>query len=128
MGVMEASINPESNPELAKFLEHVSGFDSVDDESKPENHFFSAETPTPEEWTDSMNPPYSYYLWYMYANITMINQVRKERSRSSIEKSTCYRVLVLSWSSWYLHVTTFKQSSFPRLSKIANGSISQTWS
>ena len=37
------------------------------------------ETPTPEEWTDSMNPPYSYYLWYMYANITMINQVRKER-------------------------------------------------
>ena len=39
---MEASINPESNPELAKFLEHVSGFDSVDDESKPENHFFSA--------------------------------------------------------------------------------------
>ena len=40
--VMEASINPEANPELAKFLEHVSGFDSVDDESKPENHFFSA--------------------------------------------------------------------------------------
>ena len=40
-------------------------------------HF--SETPTPEEWTDSMNPPYSYYLWYMYANITMINQVRKER-------------------------------------------------
>lgn len=77
--VMEASINPQGHPELAKFLEHVSGFDSVDDESKPENHFFSAETPTPEEWTTTMNPPYSYYLWYMYANITMINQVRKER-------------------------------------------------
>ena len=40
-------------------------------------HFL--ETPTPEEWTDTVNPPYSYYLWYMYANITMINQVRKER-------------------------------------------------
>ena len=38
---MEASINPQAHPHLAKFLEHVSGFDSVDDESKPENHFFS---------------------------------------------------------------------------------------
>ena len=39
--IMEASIDPEGHPHLAKFLEHVSGFDSVDDESKPENHFFS---------------------------------------------------------------------------------------
>jgi hypothetical protein len=38
---MAASINPQSYPELAKFLETVSGFDSVDDESKPEAHFFS---------------------------------------------------------------------------------------
>ena len=42
--VLEASINPKDNPELAKFLEHVSGFDSVDDESKPESHFFSNDT------------------------------------------------------------------------------------
>jgi len=42
--VLEASINPKDNPELAKFLEHVSGFDSVDDESKAESHFFSNDT------------------------------------------------------------------------------------
>ena len=44
--IMEATLYPQDHPELAKFLEHVSGFDSVDDESKPENHFFSHGSPT----------------------------------------------------------------------------------
>ena len=52
--VMEASLNPQANPELAKFLEHVSGFDSVDDESKPEAHFFSQDTPSPENWNSQV--------------------------------------------------------------------------
>ena len=29
-----------SHPDLHRFLQHVSGFDSVDDESKPENSMF----------------------------------------------------------------------------------------
>ena len=32
--VMDATLNPKAHPELARFLENVVGFDSVDDESK----------------------------------------------------------------------------------------------
>lgn len=80
---MEASINPRAHPELAKFLEHVTGFDSVDDESKPEGQFFSHKTPLPDEWTRAKNPSYSYYLWYMFCNISIINQVRQERGMNT---------------------------------------------
>ena len=55
----------------------VIAFDSVDDESKPEVHHFTFTTPTPEEWTSTENPPYSYYIFYMFANITMLNRLRR---------------------------------------------------
>lgn len=44
---------------------YVIGFDSVDDESKPENLVLDKDTPTPQFWTDTENPPYAYYLYYM---------------------------------------------------------------
>lgn len=53
------------------------GFDSVDDESKLEYHQFQQTSPTPSEWTSDENPPYAYYIFYMYANITMLNRLRK---------------------------------------------------
>ena len=73
------------------------GFDSVDDESKPENAMFDIDVPvstsnqsnfpetkmivhplqTPDEWTDSENPPYSYYIYYMFANMTILNHFRR---------------------------------------------------
>lgn len=58
-------------------LQQVIGFDSVDDESKPEGHFFQPSTPDPAHWTIGDNPPYAYYLFYMFANITMLNKLRK---------------------------------------------------
>jgi len=77
--LFEATINPASHPDLHSFLQYVIGFDSVDDESKPENAMFDIDVATPDEWTDSENPPYSYYIYYMYANITMLNHLRHER-------------------------------------------------
>jgi AMP deaminase len=76
--VMDATLNPQLYPELSRFLENVVGFDSVDDESKAETFNFTAESATPDKYTANENPPYSYYLWYMYANITVINQIRSE--------------------------------------------------
>ncbi|CAH0594496.1 unnamed protein product [Chrysodeixis includens] len=73
------SINPSSNPDLHKFLTHVIGFDSVDDESKPENPILVDNMKTPEKWDDEENPPYAYYLYYMYANMTVLNHIRKEQ-------------------------------------------------
>ena len=55
----------------------VIGFDSVDDESKIEHHIFSSDSPAPQNWTSSDNPPYSYYIYYMFSNMTQINRLRK---------------------------------------------------
>lgn len=53
------------------------GFDSVDDESKPEHHIFNLDSPLPANWTEEDNPPYSYYLYYTYANMTVLNHLRR---------------------------------------------------
>ena len=58
-------------------LLQVTGFDSVDDESKPESHFFKQTSPDPSHWTQADNPPYAYYVFYMYANICLLNRLRK---------------------------------------------------
>ncbi|XP_068230413.1 AMP deaminase 2 isoform X3 [Palaemon carinicauda] len=77
--LFEVSIDPSSHPELHAFLQYVIGFDSVDDESKPENSMLDKDTPPPQLWTDTENPPYAYYLYYMFANMCTLNQLRWER-------------------------------------------------
>lgn len=54
----------------------VIGFDSVDDESKPENPLFDKDVCPPAEWDDIENPPYGYYQYYTYANMTVLNHFR----------------------------------------------------
>ncbi|XP_063222825.1 AMP deaminase 2 isoform X2 [Bacillus rossius redtenbacheri] len=77
--LFEVTNDPKSHPELHMFLQYVIGFDSVDDESKPENPLFDKDIPTPDQWNDIENPPYAYYLYYMYANMTVLNHFRRER-------------------------------------------------
>lgn len=55
----------------------VTGFDSVDDESKPETIMFDKDVPLPEDWKGPENPPYAYYLYYMFANLTVLNHFRR---------------------------------------------------
>ncbi len=55
----------------------VIAFDSVDDESKLENHQFQSDSPHPQDWTYDTNPPYSYYIFYMYANMMILNRLRR---------------------------------------------------
>jgi len=78
--LFEVTIDPSSHPELHQFLKQVIGFDSVDDESKPEEVVFGKSTPRPKEWTMEQNPPYAYYLYFMYSNIVVLNHLRKERN------------------------------------------------
>ncbi|GLH07891.1 AMP deaminase [Gryllus bimaculatus] len=77
--LFEATNDPYSHPELHKFLKYVIGFDSVDDESKPENPLFDKDVLTPDVWADEENPPYAYYQYYMYANLTVLNHFRREK-------------------------------------------------
>ncbi len=60
--LFDATIDPSSHPDLFRFMHHLTGFDSVDDETKPERPIFTADMPYPEEWNTKDNPPYVYYL------------------------------------------------------------------
>lgn len=72
------SQDPSIDPKLHDFLDRVVGFDSVDDESKLERRVHK-KFPLPRQWKHAANPPYSYYLYYLYANLGVLNQFRKSR-------------------------------------------------
>jgi AMP deaminase len=50
----------------------------VDDESKPERRP-TKHMPTPAEWTSKHNPAFSYYAFYVYANLYALNRLREAR-------------------------------------------------
>uniref|UniRef100_A0A7N6A6P0 AMP deaminase n=1 Tax=Anabas testudineus TaxID=64144 RepID=A0A7N6A6P0_ANATE len=83
--LFEATVNPQKHKAIHVFLKYVTGFDSVDDESKHSDHMFSYKSPKPEEWITDDNPPYTYYLFYMYANIMVLNNLRKERGLNTFQ-------------------------------------------
>lgn len=76
--LFEVTQDPTSHPELHVFLQRVVGFDSVDDESKSEKRIYK-KYPFPKDWNINLNPPYSYYLYYMFSNMSTLNNFRKER-------------------------------------------------
>src|SRR5689334_6981999 len=39
--------------------------------------------PPPAEWDSEENPPYSYYMYYMWANIYSLNKFRESRGFST---------------------------------------------
>ncbi|TNN00123.1 hypothetical protein fugu_011369 [Takifugu bimaculatus] len=83
--LFEATVNPHAHKAVHVFLKYVTGFDSVDDESKHSDHMFSYKSPKPEAWTADDNPPYTYYLFYMYANIMVLNNLRSERGLNTFQ-------------------------------------------
>lgn len=76
--LFEISLDPSLNPNLAEYLCSVVGFDCVDDESLKERRYHK-KFPLPHIWSHKENPPYSYYTYFLYANITSLNHLRKSR-------------------------------------------------
>ncbi|KAL7414079.1 AMP deaminase [Mrakia frigida] len=76
--LFEVTKDPKSHPELHIFLQRIIGFDSVDDESKPERRTYK-KFPNAKSWNVKDSPPYSYWLYYMWANIASLNAWRKDR-------------------------------------------------
>ncbi|KAI0087752.1 hypothetical protein BDY19DRAFT_952999 [Irpex rosettiformis] len=76
--LFEVTKNPRSHPKLHVFLQRVIGFDSVDDESKAERRFHK-KFPYPKLWDAKESPPYSYWVYYMFANLASLNQWRRSR-------------------------------------------------
>ncbi|CAF3941564.1 unnamed protein product [Rotaria sordida] len=83
--LFDATIHPESHPDLFRFMRYFTGFDSVDDESKPERSISTCHTIDPDQWNTNENPPYAYYLFYMYANILTLNQLRRSRGLNTYQ-------------------------------------------
>lgn len=77
-----ATRDPQKYPKLDHFLKRVVGFDSVDDESKPEGKV-GRQMPNPRYWESATNPPYSYYLYTLYANLAALNHFRKQRGMNT---------------------------------------------
>ncbi|KAF2270354.1 AMP deaminase [Lojkania enalia] len=76
--LFEVTRDPSSHPKLHIFLQRVIGFDSVDDESKVERRLYK-KFPVPKVWNTHQNPPYSYWIYYLFANIASLNVWRKQR-------------------------------------------------
>ncbi|XP_010553238.1 PREDICTED: AMP deaminase-like [Tarenaya hassleriana] len=82
--LFEVTVDPNSHPQLHVFLNQVVGFDLVDDESKPERRP-TKHMPTPAEWTNAFNPAFSYYLYYCYANLYVLNKFRESKGLTTIK-------------------------------------------
>ncbi|KAF8496098.1 hypothetical protein JB92DRAFT_2991409 [Gautieria morchelliformis] len=76
--LFEVTKDPSTHPELHVFLQRVVGFDTVDDESKAERRIHR-KFPYPRIWDAPQSPPYSYWLYYMFANMASLNNWRRER-------------------------------------------------
>ncbi|KAJ2496017.1 AMP deaminase [Coemansia sp. RSA 1972] len=80
--LFEVTRDPSSHPKLHVFLQRVVGFDSVDDESKPERRTHK-KYPLPCDWSHAANPPYTYYCYFTMANMAALNQWRARRGFST---------------------------------------------
>lgn len=78
----EVTLHPSKDPILARFLENISGFDSVDNESGAEKDATTVSV-SPEHWTVAENPPFSYWMYHMWANIASLNMLRKRLGQST---------------------------------------------
>mmetsp|Transcript_10572 Transcript_10572/g.39371 ORF Transcript_10572/g.39371 Transcript_10572/m.39371 type:complete len:924 (-) Transcript_10572:840-3611(-) len=81
--LFEVTKDPSSNPKLHEFLNLVVAFDHVDDESKAEGRFHSR-LPMPDVWCTKDNPPYNYYNYFFWANLSVLNQYRKSKGMNTI--------------------------------------------
>ncbi|KAM0437395.1 hypothetical protein ACHAPT_001757 [Fusarium lateritium] len=81
--LFEVTKDPSSHPKLHIFLQRVIGFDSVDDESKVERRLFK-KFPVPKVWDTKQNPPYSYWIYYLYSNLASLNYWRSKRGFNTL--------------------------------------------
>lgn len=75
--LFDVTLHPERDPALSRLLQQFVGFDSVDNEAGVEGDYALCEKTPPEAWTSTEEPPYEYYMYYMWANIRNLNALRQ---------------------------------------------------
>eukprot|EP01083_Nonionella_stella_P261427 890169_1 len=78
--LFEVTVDPRSHPKLHLFLKKVCGFDSVDDESLSDVAYSGEQ---PKDWQYKTNPPYSMWMYYLYANLYSLNKLRESRGMNT---------------------------------------------
>lgn len=76
------SLHPHKDPRLFHFVNHISGFDCIEDERRLDVPLSLATRP-PHEWTSEDDPPYNYYMYHIWANIFTLNEFRRRRQFST---------------------------------------------
>lgn len=79
--MFEATLYPERKPKLAEALKHIVGMDSVDDEGAQEE---TCGCQRPHMWTSPKNPAYWWQLYFLWANLEVLNSLRKARGLNTI--------------------------------------------
>lgn len=80
--VFAATLEPEKYPKISKFLANVVAFDSVDDESAIDR-IYTSQLFHPADWTSEDEPPYSFHIYYLFANIATVNALRAARGMNT---------------------------------------------
>ena len=76
--MVQATLYPDSHPDLHILLSNIGGFDSVDDESEYDSFLVDGDS-NPFNFTTKANPPYSYWMFMMSENLKTVNQLREKR-------------------------------------------------
>jgi len=79
--LFDATLYPEEHPEIAELLKHIVGFDSVDDEGALEE---TCSCQRPHEWTTKKNPSYWWQLYFLWANLEVLNRLRQARGLNTM--------------------------------------------
>lgn len=79
--MFEATLYPDNNQQVAELLKHIVAFDSVDDEGALEE---PCTHQRPHEWKTKKNPAYWWQLYFLWANLEVLNQLRASRGLNTI--------------------------------------------
>lgn len=81
--LFQATVDPPGHPKISLMLQQIVGFDSVDDESLPQIRTNLSRCGTPDKWDGPDNPPYSYYSFYIYSNLVVLNRLRESKGMNT---------------------------------------------
>jgi len=79
--MFEATLEPQKHPKVAEVLKHIVGIDSVDDEGAAEDSCGCAK---PKDWKSPKNPSYHWQCYYLWANLEVLNALRKSLGLNTI--------------------------------------------
>lgn len=83
--LFEVSMNPAIDYNLFFLMTKISGFDllSRNPHNRDESLFDVLKLSPPTKWTSLENPPYCYYMYYLFVNISNLNSFRKSKGLST---------------------------------------------